>query len=41
MEFLKQAGVVIRGAGELGSAVAVHLARQGFGRILMVERAFP
>jgi xanthine dehydrogenase accessory factor len=33
--------VVIRGAGELGSAVAVHLARQGFGRILMVERAFP
>ncbi|MGD1146427.1 MAG: selenium-dependent molybdenum cofactor biosynthesis protein YqeB [Thermoanaerobaculaceae bacterium] len=41
MELLKQAGVVVRGAGELGSAVAVHLARQGFGRILMVERAFP
>ena len=41
MELLKQARVLVRGAGELGSAVAVHLARQGFGRVLMVERAFP
>jgi xanthine dehydrogenase accessory factor len=36
-----QARVLVRGAGELGSAVAVHLAHQGFGRILLVERAFP
>jgi xanthine dehydrogenase accessory factor len=35
------ARVLIRGAGELGSAVATHLAKQGFGRILLVERAFP
>jgi len=35
------ARVVIRGAGELGSAVAAHLTKQGFGRILLVERAFP
>ncbi len=41
MDPLKSARIVIRGAGELGSAVAAHLARQGFGRILMVERAFP
>jgi len=41
MDPVTQARVLIRGAGELGSAVAVHLAHQGFGRILMVERAFP
>ena len=41
MDLVTQARVLIRGAGELGSAVAVHLANQGFGRILMVERAFP
>ncbi|MCS7182832.1 MAG: selenium-dependent molybdenum cofactor biosynthesis protein YqeB [Thermoanaerobaculum sp.] len=33
--------VLIRGAGELGSAVAVHLARQGLERILLVELPFP
>jgi len=38
---LRDARVLIRGAGELGSGVAVHLAQQGIGRILMVERAFP
>lgn len=38
---LREAHIVIRGAGELGSAVAVHLACQGFGRILLVERPFP
>ena len=41
MDSVTQARVLIRGAGELGSALAVHLAHQGFGRILMVERAFP
>jgi xanthine dehydrogenase accessory factor len=41
MERLKHARVLIRGAGELGSAVAVHLASQGVGRILFVEQAFP
>ena len=41
MEHLRQARVLIRGAGELGSAVAAHLARQGIGRVLMIERAFP
>lgn len=41
MDWLHQARILIRGAGELGSGVAVHLARQGFGRILLVERAFP
>ena len=41
MEWLHQARVLVRGAGELGSGVAAHLARQGFGRVLMVERAFP
>ena len=35
------ARVLIRGAGELGSAVAVHLARQGFERLVVVERPFP
>jgi xanthine dehydrogenase accessory factor len=33
--------VLVRGGGELGTAVAVHLARQRFSRILLVERAFP
>ncbi len=33
--------VVIRGAGELGSAVALRLAREGLGRIVLVERPFP
>lgn len=33
--------VLIRGAGELGSAVAAHLALHGFDRILMVELPFP
>jgi xanthine dehydrogenase accessory factor len=41
MEQLQDARVLIRGAGELGSAVAAHLARQGMGRSLLVERAFP
>jgi len=41
MERPQDARVLIRGGGELGSAVAVHLARQGMGRILLVERAFP
>lgn len=38
---LREARILIRGAGELGSAVAVHLACQGLGRILLVERPFP
>lgn len=33
--------VLIRGAGELGSAVAVHLAQYGFERIVLVELPFP
>ncbi len=41
IEQLRDARVLVRGAGELGSAVAVHLARQGIGRVLLVERAFP
>ncbi len=41
MQRVRRARVLVRGAGELGSAVAVHLARQGVGRILLVERAFP
>jgi xanthine dehydrogenase accessory factor len=41
MQRLRRARILIRGAGELGSAVAIHLARQGVGRILLVERAFP
>lgn len=41
MEQVQDARVLIRGAGELGSAVAAHLARQGMGRSLLVERAFP
>lgn len=38
---LRDVRVLIRGAGELGTAVAGHLAAQGVGRILLVERAFP
>lgn len=38
---LASLSVLIRGAGELGSAVAVHLARHGFDRILLVELPFP
>lgn len=41
MSRLSAARVLVRGAGELGSAVAAHLAGQGIGRILLVERAFP
>lgn len=33
--------VLIRGAGELGSAVAVHLAQHGFERIVLLELPFP
>ncbi|MGC8916970.1 MAG: selenium-dependent molybdenum cofactor biosynthesis protein YqeB [Thermoanaerobaculum sp.] len=33
--------ILIRGAGELGSAVAAHLWRRGFDRILLVELPFP
>ncbi|MGE5236689.1 MAG: selenium-dependent molybdenum cofactor biosynthesis protein YqeB [Acidobacteriota bacterium] len=41
MEQLHQIRAVVRGAGELGSAVAAHLAAQGLSRILLVERPFP
>jgi len=41
MHAARDARVLIRGAGELGSAVAAHLGKQGFARILLVERAFP
>ncbi|MGV8040975.1 MAG: selenium-dependent molybdenum cofactor biosynthesis protein YqeB [Thermoanaerobaculaceae bacterium] len=41
MADLRDVRVLIRGAGELGSAAAAHLARQGAGRILLVERPFP
>jgi xanthine dehydrogenase accessory factor len=41
IELFHDARVLVRGAGELGSAVAVHLARQGVGRVLLVERPFP
>lgn len=33
--------VLIRGAGELGSATAHHLFCQGFRRVLMLERRYP
>jgi xanthine dehydrogenase accessory factor len=33
--------VIVRGAGELGSAVAIRLAKEGLSRIVMVERPFP
>ncbi len=38
---LRDVRVLIRGAGELGTAVAGHLAAQGVGRLLLVEKAFP
>ncbi|HPS77901.1 MAG TPA: selenium-dependent molybdenum cofactor biosynthesis protein YqeB [Thermoanaerobaculaceae bacterium] len=38
---LRDVRIMVRGAGELGSAVAVHLAKQGANRILLVERPFP
>jgi xanthine dehydrogenase accessory factor len=41
MQRLRDARVLVRGAGELGSGVAAHLAKQGMARILLVERAFP
>jgi xanthine dehydrogenase accessory factor len=41
IEVFRDARVLVRGAGELGSAVAAHLARQGVGRVLLVERPFP
>jgi xanthine dehydrogenase accessory factor len=41
MSSVADARVLIRGAGELGSAVSAHLAAQGIGRVLLVERAFP
>jgi xanthine dehydrogenase accessory factor len=41
IDILGSARTVIRGAGELGSAAAAHLATQGVGRILLVERPFP
>ena len=41
MEQVRNCRVLVRGAGELGSAVAAHLAAQGLGRILMIERPFP
>jgi xanthine dehydrogenase accessory factor len=41
IEVFRDARVLIRGAGELGSAVAAHLARQGIGRVLLVDRPFP
>ena len=33
--------VLIRGAGELASATAFHLYKQGFESILMLERRYP
>lgn len=41
IESLRGTRILVRGAGELGSAVAVHLACQGLNRILLVERPFP
>ncbi|HPC82797.1 MAG TPA: selenium-dependent molybdenum cofactor biosynthesis protein YqeB [Thermoanaerobaculaceae bacterium] len=41
MAELSDVRILIRGGGELGSAVAAHLARQGAGRILLVEGPFP
>jgi len=37
----KATRIVVRGAGELGSAVAIRLAKEGLPRIVMVERPFP
>lgn len=41
MAELRDVRILIRGGGELGSAAAAHLARQGANRILLVERPFP
>lgn len=41
MADLRDVRIMVRGAGELGSAVAVHLAQQGANRVLLVERPFP
>jgi xanthine dehydrogenase accessory factor len=41
MDQVHDCRILVRGAGELGSAVAAHLLTQGFGRVLMVERPFP
>jgi xanthine dehydrogenase accessory factor len=41
MADLRDVRIMVRGAGELGSAVAVHLAKQGANRVLLVERPFP
>jgi xanthine dehydrogenase accessory factor len=41
IELFRDARVLVRGAGELGSAVATHLARQGIVRVVLVERPFP
>ena len=38
---LSEYRVLIRGAGELASATAFHLYRQGFESILMLERRYP
>jgi len=41
MDQVHDCRILVRGAGELASAVATHLLAQGFGRVLMVERPFP
>jgi xanthine dehydrogenase accessory factor len=41
MNLLSSLRIAIRGAGELGSAVAAHLAKQGCARVLLIERPFP
>ncbi len=41
MDQVHDCRILVRGAGELASAVATHLVTQGFGRVLMVERPFP
>lgn len=41
MAGLADVRILIRGSGELGSAVTAHLARQGANRLLLVERPFP
>jgi xanthine dehydrogenase accessory factor len=41
IDLVRDARVLIRGAGELGSAVAAHLAKQGVAHVLLVEKPFP
>ena len=41
MNAVRHARVVVRGAGELGSAVAIHLMNQGVSHVVLVERPFP